>query len=726
LLEDPKSLLILLPPHERREEPLLINRQGALFVAMNKYEVLGVVGEGAYGVVLKCRNKESGEICAIKKFKESDEENDEILLKTTQREVKILRLLKHTNIVSLIDAFKRKSKLYLVFEYVEKNLLEILEAQPSGLDPEAARGYIFQLIQAIQWCHSNNVIHRDIKPENLLINPTTKVLKLCDFGFARTITQPTQNLTDYVATRWYRAPELLLGSTTYSFGVDIWAIACILGEITDGQPLFPGESEIDQLYIIQKILGPLTSEHLEMFISNSRFAGLKFPDMSKPETLQKKYVGKMTKKTISFMNEMLAMDPKDRPSAQNCLNNPYFDGMDGRKSGGAGQRSTNSRQAARTQNETATLPSVDKSKMYANEQMKQLNMQEAAYPVDALAAAINNAVISSDTTAPPSRQKTKDQKLRDREREIEREREMQREKEIRAFRDFSTKLPIKQQQHSPTKDGARRTILHDQLSQHQLQPQPIPSFDMYLQAPQNYLGSLDYSNSQATSIQTAELRPLANSGMSAINDISNMQYMRTQSRGMNRNVGIASSSVQINCISGLYNPSIGSGVGAYDYGQGIPNILQPSSLYVDQSRLLGQPNHLAMGNDLQYIAPLPNIQPSHLSAVPSDMNQNSSVIPLSGHTGYLASYQASNVDVLKQDNKQRIINNILSPSLLAPVGAIGGNRGEDNTAHDRIGKSDTRVDSREKSRQVGSQMKQVRHIHLLRYDCIIYLCLLRL
>lgn len=291
---------------------------------MNKYEVLGVVGEGAYGVVLKCRNKESNEIVAIKKFKESDD--NEVLMKTTQREVKILRMLKHNNIVSLIEAFRRKQKLYLVFEYVEKNLLEVLESQPNGLDPDLVKCFIYQLVQAIHWCHSNFVMHRDIKPENLLINTQTKTMKLCDFGFARIVSQSSHhNLTDYVATRWYRAPELLLGATNYTFTVDIWAIGCIMGEITDGQPLFPGESEIDQLYLVQKIIGSLTPDHVELFMSNNRFAGLKFPDFSKPETLQKKYVGKMSKRAINFMKAMLSMEPLDRPTSLECLSNPYFD-----------------------------------------------------------------------------------------------------------------------------------------------------------------------------------------------------------------------------------------------------------------------------------------------------------------------------------------------------------------------------------------------------------------
>lgn len=300
---------------------------------MNKYEVLGVVGEGAYGVVLRCRNKDIGEIVAIKKFKES--EDDEIVRKTTLREVKILRMLKHPNVVNLKEAFRRKGKLYLVFEYVEKNLLEVLEENPSGLDLETVARYTYQLGQAIRWCHSHDVIHRDIKPENLLINRRTDELKLCDFGFARTIpsntalaagaTRPV--LTDYVATRWYRAPELLLGSTDYTMAVDIWAIGCIMGELVDGQPLFPGESEIDQLYIIQKVLGPLTDSQMDLFLANPRFAGLKFPDMSKPEKLEKKYVGKLTKRAMQFMKNLLQMDPANRPDSAECLQYPFFEEM---------------------------------------------------------------------------------------------------------------------------------------------------------------------------------------------------------------------------------------------------------------------------------------------------------------------------------------------------------------------------------------------------------------
>ncbi|XP_067663394.1 cyclin-dependent kinase-like 3 isoform X1 [Haliotis asinina] len=288
---------------------------------MNKYEILGVVGEGAYGVVLKCRHKENGEMVAIKKFKDSEENED--VKRTTLRELKMLRTLKQENIVELREAFRRKGKLYLVFEYVERNMLELLEEMPNGVPLEKVRSYIYQLCNAIQWCHSNEIIHRDIKPENLLIGKND-VLKLCDFGFARTITGGTSGLyTDYVATRWYRSPELLLGAA-YGKAVDIWAIGCILGELSDGQPLFPGESEIDQLFVIQKVIGPLPPDQMNMFYKNPRFSGLKFPAVASPQTLTKRYMGILNSVLIDFMQRTLQLDPLDRCPIEDCLRHEAF------------------------------------------------------------------------------------------------------------------------------------------------------------------------------------------------------------------------------------------------------------------------------------------------------------------------------------------------------------------------------------------------------------------
>lgn len=133
-------------------------------------------------------------------------------------------------------------------------------------------------------------------------------------------------MTDYVATRWYRSPELLL-SDRYGCEVDIWAIGCIMGELTDGEPLFPGESEVDQLFEIQKILGALTPVQQEQFAKNPRFIGFKFPDVTKPETLDKKYSGKLSKEGLELMKGLLCMEPKDRLTAKQALMHPFFDGL---------------------------------------------------------------------------------------------------------------------------------------------------------------------------------------------------------------------------------------------------------------------------------------------------------------------------------------------------------------------------------------------------------------
>ncbi|XP_071343150.1 LOW QUALITY PROTEIN: cyclin-dependent kinase-like 5 [Trachinotus anak] len=288
---------------------------------MNKFEVLGIVGEGAYGVVLKCRHKETNEIVAIKKFKDS-EENEEVK-ETTLRELKMLRTLKQENIVELKEAFRRRGKLYLVFEYVEKNMLELLEELPNGVPTDKARSYIYQLIKAIHWCHKHDIVHRDIKPENLLIS-SDDVLKLCDFGFARNLSEGTDaNYTEYVATRWYRSPELLLGAP-YGKAVDMWSVGCILGELSDGQPLFPGESEIDQLFTIQKVLGPLPPEQMKLFYNNPRFHGLRFPAVNHPQTLERRYLGIIGGGLLDLLKNLLLLNPTERFLTEQSLNHHAF------------------------------------------------------------------------------------------------------------------------------------------------------------------------------------------------------------------------------------------------------------------------------------------------------------------------------------------------------------------------------------------------------------------
>ncbi|XP_057881096.1 cyclin-dependent kinase-like 2 isoform X1 [Melospiza melodia melodia] len=287
---------------------------------MDKYQVLGLVGEGSYGMVTKCRNRESGQIVAVKKFLESDD--DAAVRKIALREIKLLKQLRHENLVNLLDVCKRKKRWYLVFEFVDHTMLNDLEDSPNGLDFERVRKYLFQIMRAIAFCHSHNIIHRDIKPENILVSQSG-VVKLCDFGFARPLATSGEAYTDYVATRWYRAPELLVGDSKYGRPVDVWAVGALITEMLTGEPLFPGDSDIDQLYHITKCLGNLIPRQQELFYKNPLFAGLKLPEVKELESLEKRYP-KLPAEALELAQECLQIDPDKRPSCAQLLQGDFF------------------------------------------------------------------------------------------------------------------------------------------------------------------------------------------------------------------------------------------------------------------------------------------------------------------------------------------------------------------------------------------------------------------
>nr|XP_003932032.1 cyclin-dependent kinase-like 2 [Saimiri boliviensis boliviensis]XP_010340910.1 cyclin-dependent kinase-like 2 [Saimiri boliviensis boliviensis] len=291
---------------------------------MEKYENLGLVGEGSYGMVMKCRNKDTGRIVAIKKFLESDD--DKMVKKIAMREIKLLKQLRHENLVNLLEVYKKKKRWYLIFEFVDHTILDDLELFPNGLDYQVVQKYLFQIINGIGFCHSHNIIHRDIKPENILVSQSG-IVKLCDFGFARTLEAPGEAYTDYVATRWYRAPELLVGDVKYGKAVDVWAIGCLVTEMFMGEPLFPGDSDIDQLYHIMMCLGNLIPRHQELFYKNPVFAGVRLPEIKERVPLERRYP-KLSEVVIDLAKKCLHIDPDKRPFCAELLYHDFFQ-MDG-------------------------------------------------------------------------------------------------------------------------------------------------------------------------------------------------------------------------------------------------------------------------------------------------------------------------------------------------------------------------------------------------------------
>nr|KAF6446226.1 cyclin dependent kinase like 3 [Rousettus aegyptiacus] len=213
---------------------------------MEMYETLGKVGEGSYGTVMKCKHKDTGQIVAIKIFYEKPEKS---VNKIATREIKFLKQFRHENLVNLIEVFRQKKKIHLVFEFIDHTVLDELQHYCHGLESKRLRKYLFQILRAIEYLHNNNIIHRDIKPENILVSQSG-ITKLCDFGFARTLAAPGDIYTDYVATRWYRAPELVLKDTSYGKPVDIWALGCMIIEMATGNPFLPSSSDLDLLHKI--------------------------------------------------------------------------------------------------------------------------------------------------------------------------------------------------------------------------------------------------------------------------------------------------------------------------------------------------------------------------------------------------------------------------------------------------------------------------------------------
>jgi len=298
-----------------------------------QYQVLDVVGEGAYGIVCSAVHRPSGRKVAIKKIAPFDHS---MFCLRTLRELKLLKFLSEAgvseNIISILDIIKPPSleafkEVYLIQELMETDMHRVIRTQ--DLSDDHAQYFIYQTLRALKALHSADVIHRDLKPSNLLLNANCD-LKVCDFGLARSVktAEPsgteTGFMTEYVATRWYRAPEIMLTFKQYTKAIDVWSVGCILAEMLSGKPLFPGRDYHHQLTLILDVLGtPTLDEFYAITTRRSRdyIRALPFRKRRSFATL----FPNASALAVDFLTKTLTFDPKKRSTVEEALAHPYLE-----------------------------------------------------------------------------------------------------------------------------------------------------------------------------------------------------------------------------------------------------------------------------------------------------------------------------------------------------------------------------------------------------------------
>ncbi|KAH8105342.1 Pkinase-domain-containing protein [Cristinia sonorae] len=289
---------------------------------MDRYSKIEKVGECTYGVVYKARDVTTNEVVALKKIRLEAE--DEGVPSTAIREISLLKELKDDHIVRLLDIVHADQKLYLVFEFLDVDLKRYMDnGNKSGnpLSLEIVKKFTHQLTLGLLYCHSHRILHRDLKPQNLLIDKYDN-LKLADFGLARAFGIPMRTYTHEVVTLWYRAPEVLLGSRHYSTAIDMWSVGCIFAEmVMRGHPLFPGDSEIDQIFKIFRVLGT-PNEDVWPGVRQLPDYKPSFPQWSAQDL--GRHVPSLTEDGLDLLKLFLTYDTAKRISAKRALIHPYF------------------------------------------------------------------------------------------------------------------------------------------------------------------------------------------------------------------------------------------------------------------------------------------------------------------------------------------------------------------------------------------------------------------
>mmetsp|Transcript_45841 Transcript_45841/g.76437 ORF Transcript_45841/g.76437 Transcript_45841/m.76437 type:complete len:392 (+) Transcript_45841:310-1485(+) len=291
-----------------------------------KYEIVQKLGKGAYGIVWKAIDKKTRETVALKKIFDAFQNATDA--QRTFREIMFLQELNnHENIIRLLNVLKAENDrdIYLIFEFMETDLHAVIRA--NILEDIHKQYTMYQLFKCLKFMHSAELLHRDVKPSNLLLNSECQV-KLADFGLARSVAQLEEEttaspiLTDYVATRWYRAPEILLGSTKYTYGVDMWSSGCILGELLGGKPMFQGTSTMNQLDKIMEITGRPTQDDIDAIQSPFAATMLESLPPVRARSLRELFPT-ASPEAEDLLIRLLQFNPNKRINAEEALRHPY-------------------------------------------------------------------------------------------------------------------------------------------------------------------------------------------------------------------------------------------------------------------------------------------------------------------------------------------------------------------------------------------------------------------
>lgn len=235
------------------------------------------------------------------------------------REVKSLQRLSHPNIIKLREVIRERDHLYFIFEYMEYNMYQVMKDKDKPFPESKIRNWCHQVLLALAYMHNHGYFHRDLKPENLLV--TRDVVKVADFGLAREVCSRPP-FTDYVSTRWYRAPEVLLQASSYTAAIDMWAVGAIMAELFTLAPLFPGESETDEIYKICSVLGTPDTQSWPEGLELARSLRFSFPEC--PRAYLSDIIPGASVEAINLISALCSWDPYQRPTAIEALKHPFF------------------------------------------------------------------------------------------------------------------------------------------------------------------------------------------------------------------------------------------------------------------------------------------------------------------------------------------------------------------------------------------------------------------